>query len=256
MGYMHMTKSGIYAILASLALSGAAFGADMPTKAPKAVFQPYPSTSGGYCGVGTYGEATKLNVAPPAGVTTSTFEAGGNLSAGCGYVWAISPTRKIAVEGYLNMANTGANQGGVSVSNKISGTQRLLYIGDSTMLTQWLPNLSLTDIFPAASPLPLTPLCPVGQTCNPLTLPYIGAVLRESRNDLTMGAFNERAVKVTYGVTFGLQTPMADGSVVDTWTSATSSSGAHLAGLNNGIIAHEGVTYQAGMTLKFGITKN
>lgn len=245
------------ALLMALLISGPAVAADLPVKAAPKLFSTYPAGSGWYWDFGMYGEATKLGITSPVGPSTSTFAAGGNLTIGGGYVYALSATRKIAAEGSINYANTGANQSGVDFRSKVSGTQRLLYIGDSSMLTQWLPNLSLVDIFPTASPLPLAPLCPVGQSCNPLTMPYIGAVLREARNEITMGGVADTRLRVTYGATFGLMTPMADGSVIDTWTSATSSSGAHLSLLGpGGVIAHEGVTYQAGVTYKFGVTKN
>jgi len=252
-GYQMRT---ILIALASL-VAVPAMAADMPVKAPKLI-QAYPSSSGWYWDVGAYGEATKLGITSPIAGPTSTFAAGGNLSIGGGYVYALSATRKIALEGSINYANTGAKQAGVDFSSKISGTQRLLYIGDSSMLTRWLPDLSLVDIFPAASPLPLNaPMCPIGQTCNPLTMPYIGAVLREAKNEINMAGLANSRVRITYGATFGLMTPLADGSAVDTWTSVTSSSGAHLSALGaGGIVAHEGVTYQAGMTYKFGVTKN
>lgn len=246
-----------YPLIIALALLPiGATAADLPVKAPRLV-QPYPAAGGWYWDVGMYGEATKLGITSPVGPSTSTFAAGGNLSLGGGYVYALSPTRKIAIEGSINYANTGANQNGVDFRSRISGTQRLLYIGDSSMLTQWLPNLSLVDIFPTASPLPLSPLCAVGQPCNPLTMPYIGAVLREAKSEVAVGGLSNDRVRVTYGATFGLKTPMADGSMVDTWTSVTSSSGAHLSALGDGgIVAREGITYQAGMKYQFGVTKN
>lgn len=239
--------------LALFVIPTSAFAADMPVKTPRLI-QAYPSASGWYWDFGMYGEATKLGIVSPVGASTSTFAAGGNLSVGGGYVYALSATRKIAIEGSINYANTGVNQIGGDWKSRVSGTQRLLYIGDSSMLTQWLPNLSLVDIFPAATPLPLSPLCPVGQpVCNPLTMPYIGAVVREAQSEFN----GDSRVRVTYGATFGLKTPLANGSMVDTWTSVTSSSGAHLSALGaGGIVAREGVTYQAGMKYQFGVTKN
>lgn len=229
-----------------------ASAADLPAvKAPR--LATYPSESGLYWTLGTYMEATKLDILAPSGASTSTFAAGGTLSAGGGYVFSFGPNRKIAIEGSINYANTGANQMGVGIDNRISGTQKVLYIGDMGMLTQWLPNLSL--VFPAAPQLPVVPgVCPPGQTCNPLSQTYIGAVLHEARNEITMAGFSDKPVRVTYGATVGVITPMTDGSALDTWMSATSTSGAHLAGTS--LIAREGMTYRAGVTWKNGISRN
>lgn len=247
----------LLSVMAVMVVSGAAIAADLPARKASVMLQTFPTDSGWYWGLGTYGEATKLSVVPTAGVTTSTFEAGGNLRAGGGYVYSLSANRKIAAELWANMANTGANVGAVSVSNKASVTVRALYLGDSSWLTRFLPNFNLTDVFPGVSPLPLNaPTCPPGIACNPLTLPYIGLEGNLARNDVAMGGVNERSTKGKYGLTAGFKTPMADGSVVDTWTSVMSSSGAHLAGINNGVVAHKGVTYMAGVTIAWGVTRN
>lgn len=256
---MKLQTAILTAVLSVASCDQALFAADMPVKAKAApkLFQVYPTDSGFYWGLGSYGEATKLSVAPAAGVTTSTFEAGGNLRAGGGYVYSMSANRKIAAEVWANLANTGANQAGVSVSNKVSATGRLLYIGDSSWISRLLPNLSMTDIFPGASPLPTNaPMCPSVVACNPLTLPYIGLEGRIARTDVAVAGISNRSTRGAYGFTAGFKTPLADGSVVDTWTSATSSSGAHLAGINNGIVARQGVTYMAGVTIEWGVSRN
>lgn len=235
-----------------LALNTVAFAADMPVKAAPKLVSAYPDASGLYWSVGTYGEATKLGVVAPVGPSTSTFAAGGNLSVGGGYVWSFGPLRSIAIEGTINYANTGANVVGVNANTRISGTQRILYLGDLSMFTQWLPNLSTA--FPVLPSLPANaPTCPIGTTCNPLSQPYIGAVLHEARNEFSMGAFNDKELRITYGAVLGLRTRLTDGSAVDTWTDITSSSGAHLMGTS--LIAKEGVTYRAGLTWHNGLSR-
>lgn len=234
-----------------------AFAADMPVKALPKFTTAYPyAGSGIYCGVGTHGEAQKIDVTSPLGTPASTFAAGGTLDVGCGYTYTLSPNRWVAFEGFISYANTGANQGLVDVSTKFSATQRAMYGGDMSMLTQWLPNLS--TILPVLPPLPAASICPAGQTCNPLSHPYVAAVLREARDEVTIGGLTEKKFRMTYGLGAGLITQMADGSAVDTWTDATSSSGAHLAGVGVGapVVAKTGVTYRAGVTYKFGISKN
>lgn len=242
-------------VLASLALSGSALAADMPVKAPKQLIQAYPSESGMYWMAGAYGEATKIGVTPTVGLPASTFAAGGTLQAGGGYLYTFGPNRWIAIEGSINYANTGALQNGVKFDTRISGTQRLLYGGDLSMLTQWLPNLS--TVFPVLPQLPASAIvCPAGTSCNPLTHTYIGAVLHEARNDVSMGAFSDKPVRVTYGATVGLITRLTDGSAIDTWSDITSSSGAHLMGGGVGLVAREGMTYRMGVTWKNGISRN
>lgn len=238
----------------ALASLTSAFAADMPVKARQQAVPFSVETSGFYWQVGTYGEATKISVEAPVGTAASTFAAGGTVSAGGGYIKNFGPNRWVAFEGTINYANTGANQIGVQIDNKISATQRFLYGGDLSMLTQWLPNLS--TVFPVLPALPSVAICPVGQTCNPLTHSYIGAVLHESKNEVVAGMISNKPVRLTYGATMGIITPLTDGSAVDTWTSVTSPSGAHLTTGGLGLNVREGMTYRAGITYKNGISKN
>lgn len=251
---MKFKSAFLAAALSVASCDQALFAADIPLKAPR-LAAPYPiDSSGAYWMIGAYGEATKIGIAAPTGAAASTFAAGGTLSAGGGYIYTFGPNRWIAVEGSVNYANTGANQIGVQIDNRISATQRLLYGGDTSMLTQWLPNLSTA--FPVLPPLPALGVCPVGQTCNPLAHPYIGAVLHEAKNEVVMAGFKDRPIRLTYGATMGIVTKMTDGSAVDTWTSVTSSSGAHLNSGAIGLNVREGMTYRAGVTWKNGISRN
>lgn len=245
----------ISAILAALCLPGAAFAADMPVKAPKLAATL--SDSGFYWLLETHLDGTKVGVVAPNGTPASIFAAGGNVGLGGGYVWTLAPNRQVAFEGWVDYANTGAQTPQASVSTRITGTQRVLYIGDSSMFTQWLPNLSLTSLFPAAPLLPTSAtVCPNPPSCNPLSRPYLGLVIREAQDQLAMGLLTSKAIKVTYGVTTGFKTRMTDGSDVDTYAAVTSSSGPHLAGLTPGttIIERNGVTFTAGVTWNHAVT--
>lgn len=221
--------------------------ADMPVKAaPKFVTAYQYGGSGVYCFGGTHGESQKIDVVAPAGAPASVFAAGGSVDGGCGYTYTLSPTRWLAFEGFVSYANTGANQGGVTFATKVSGTQRLLYGGDLSMLTQWLPNLSTI--------LPVLPEIPVGSN-NPLAHPYVAAVLRESNNEANILGVTDKKLRVTYGLGAGVITQLSNGSALDTWVDATSSSGAHL-NQGVGIVERAGVTYRAGASYKFGVSRN
>lgn len=247
--------TAIFAFAIFCLVGGPASAADLPVKAPPRFVAPPAATSGVYWIMGMGGEATKIGATPTLGLPASTFAAGGMMIGGFGWATPIGVNRAIAIEGVVNYANTGATQVGASFDNRLSGTQRLLYIGDQSMLTRFLPDLSLTSIFPAAPALPTgVAVCAVGQACNPLVLPYIGAVLHEARNDITMGGFGTKFVRVTYGATVGMKTPLTDGSVIDTFAEITSSSGAHLLGTN--LTAREGVTARVGVTWQNAISRN
>lgn len=236
----------IYALGGLLYSIAAVSASDLPLKAPKQQFigaYPY-GASGWYVDVGTFGEATKITVSAPAAVGTSGFAAGGSVTIGGGYAYTLSANRWLAVEGSLNYADTSAEQAGVAIANRISGTQRLMYGGSMDMLTQWFPSLAnLSTVLPVLPPLP-------AGASNPLSHPYIAAVIHESRNQVSMGLLSDRAVRLTYGGGMGVITQLSNGSALDTWVEATSSSGVHLLGP---VTESTGVTYRAGATMKWGV---
>lgn len=251
-----MTRRMICALGAFLSLGATVSAADLPVKALRLPAAPL-SDSGFYWLLESHIDGTKVGVTSPTGTPASIFAAGGNVGLGGGYVWTFSPNRQIAVEGWADYQNTGANAGIATISTRLTGTQRVLYIGDSAMFTQWLPNLSLTSLFPASPQLPTSAVvCPVGPSCNPLSRPYIGLVVREARNEVMAGLSSNRAIRVTWGATAGFKTPMTDGSTVDTYASVTSSSGPHLTNITPGvpIVAREGVTFTAGVTWNHALT--
>lgn len=243
----------IGAILAALCLPGAAFAADLPLKAPVTPkwigAYPYDGT-GFYLGLGTFGEAQKVTVNTPAVINAGTFAAGASVSGVAGYAYTLSPSRWLAVEVAVNYANTGANPscGGVacSLNTRLSATQRLKYGGDMTMLTQWLPGLSSIPV------APLQPMPP--GAVNPLSHPYAMLVAHEFRDEATMGLITDNKTRLTWGGGVGILTQLTNGSVIDTWGEATSSSGAHLMSAN--ITERSGMQYRVGVTMLYGVTKN
>lgn len=250
-----MTNRLIYALAACLCLGTAASAADLPGKAPR-VADPY-GNSGWYWLLESHLNGTKVGVTAPSGTLASIFAAGGNVGLGGGYVWALAPNRQVAIEGWVDYANTGATAMGASLITKLSGTQRILYIGDSSMFTQWLPNLSLTSLFPGPVLPTSATVCPNPPSCNPLSRPYLGLVVREAQNELAMGLLSDKAIRVTWGVTTGFKTRMTDGSDVDAYAAVTSSSGPHLLGgitPGSAIVARDGVTFSAGITWNHALT--
>lgn len=223
------------------------FAADMPVKAlPKFISAYQYGGSGVYCFGGTHGESQKVDVVNPTGTPASIFAAGGAIDGGCGYTYTLSATRWVAFEGFISYANTGSDLAGVSTTTRFSGTQRAMYGGDLSMLTQWLPNLSTI--------LPVLPEIPNG-AANPLAHPYVAAVLRESNNETNILGLDEKKFRVTYGLGTGIITQLSNGSALDTWMDATSSSGVRL-NQGIGVVARTGVTYRAGMSYKFGVSRN
>lgn len=238
----------LIAALALFVIPASAIAADLPLKAARvapAVGYPYDG-SGFYYGLGTFGEAEKLNV--NTGIAgTNTYAAGAALSVVLGYQWTISPNKWVSLEGSLNYANTGSDQicavGQIcNINSRLSGSQKLKLGGPVGSMLSFLPDLS--TVFPA---LPVT-LAP-GQT-NPLSHPYVMLVLHEGQDQIDLSGVGSKRVHVSGGFGAGILTQLNQGMVLDTWAEYTIKNG-NTTVIGNGMAAGTGNAARMGVSVLY-----
>lgn len=236
-------------MLASVAglLAMPAFAADLPLKAARApALSGYPyDGSGIYWGLGTFGEAEKLNTNTGA-VRGDTFAAGAAVSVVLGYQWTIGPQKWMALEGSLNYANTGSDQicpigASCTISSRLSGSQKLKLGGPVASMLSFLPDLS--TVFPVLPPVP------VGQT-NPLSHPYVMLVLHEGDDRVNLAGVAGSKVQVRGGLGVGMMTQLSQGMVLDTWAEYTIKSG-NTTVVGNGMAAGSGNVARMGVSVLY-----
>lgn len=238
-----MLRKSIYAALAVLAGLGVAQAADMPVKAlpkPRLVY-PY-AQSGFYVGLGMSGVATaaQINVAGVAGL--KSYAAGGMAHALAGYSFTFGPDRWLAIESMVNYESTGTDLAcglaKCSLTSRLGAEQRFLYGGNSSIVTQWLP-----DLFSGFPSIPIGP-------DNTMFHPYFGGFVREARVDAIAGIVGKKEWNVTYGPTVGFLTLLKRGAI-DTSLSVDLPAGSF--SVMPGIVADPKTSYRVMMAYKIGL---
>lgn len=227
----------------AILLPSASFAADMPVKAaPRSFIGAYPYERGGfYFGVGTLGETEKVDLNSPI-ANTSTFAAGGALTASIGYTRPMSAGSWAAIEGTFAYANTGANANGVSIGSKMSGELLVKYGGNLDSLSALIPNLGTAF-----------PTMPTIGTENPLVHPYVGAGVLIAQDEANMLGINSQKTKTRTVGRVGFLTQKNNGTVIDTWAEWSPKTGSGFALPN--FQADVGERYRVGLSVFWGLSK-
>lgn len=229
----------------TLLFSNAAFAADLPLKAPVVQRAPiFYGGSGGYCGAGLGGEATKVAATGAA----AAYEAGGLMNFNCGYAFALSADRWMAVQGNYAYSNVDAKDVcavGVScaINNKQSADLKVMY---------GAPLDTLTGIFSnAAAAFPVLPAVPVGAV-NSTMHPYLAAGVRVTEDRVTLaGAVESKKTQVKGILGVGAIYQTNTNTTVNTFADWTFGSGRFL--LQPGTEVKVGSTFRFGVIVNYGL---
>lgn len=234
----------ICAILGLLAVTAVASAADMPVKAPPKAKLIYPYAQGGfYLGLGMSGVATaaQINAGGVAGL--KSYAAGGMAHAIVGYSFTFGPNRWLAFENLVSYESTGVDLACgtanrlCSFTSRLGAEQRIIYGGDSSIVTQWLP-----DLFSGFPSIPIS-------ADNTMFHPYFGGFVREARVDAVAGIVGKKEWNVTYGPTLGFLTLLKRGAL-DTSLSMDMPAGSFA--IVPGIVADPKTSYRAMTAYKIG----
>jgi len=224
---------GLLALSLSVALGSAAFGADLPTKAP--LFGAYPTTRCGlYYGVGTGGSAVAVN----GGVVGDRIVQG-ELDALVGYTCPFGQSAFWFIEGSVGYDNINGAVNGLALSGPLVLIQRA---GAGSPVNNWF------NPFGNQLALPSLPTLPNGVTAGPAN-GYFFAGLVEQDISVQVGLDQHNKVwLVAPLVGVGLLSRFSDGVVVDTWAGWQLNSQSFCAGGSCGKMGNGG---RVGVSFKY-----
>ena len=224
---------GLLSLAISVALGSAAFGADLPTKAP--LFGAYPTTRCGlYYGVGTGGSAVAVN----GGVVGDRIVQG-ELDALVGYTCPFGQSAFWFIEGSVGYDNINGAVNGLALSGPLVLIQRA---GAGSPVNNWF------NPFGNQLALPSLPTLPNGVTAGPANGYFFAGLVEQ---DISVQAGLDQHNKVwliapLVGV--GLLSRFSDGVVVDTWAGWQLNSQSFCAGGSCGKMGNGG---RVGVSFKY-----
>lgn len=197
----------LLAFLPTVALAGAAFGADLPAvKAINNAFtQGYPTKCGGYYGIGTGGNAGAVN-----GGAVGEQIVQGDLDALIGYTCPFAGNAFWFAEVQGGFSNLNGASNGLSLSGPGVFIERA---GVGSPIQQYLAGILPNMNLPALPSLPATP----GATpqASPASYAFAGLVEQDFGAQVAGASAHDWILAPIIGV--GLLTRYSNNMVIDTW---------------------------------------